>query len=127
GPVQMAAGTAYNRSEVDSFAVNYSQAVVPVVSSNSVSASTDNSAVFAEVSLPFVGKPNAITGVRRLELTLAGRYEDYSDSDGVTVPTYAVIWAPVKSVLLRAGYSEGFRPAAPTERATAQSSVISTV
>jgi iron complex outermembrane receptor protein len=127
GPVQMAWGGNYNSAEVESTAVNYTTAVVPVVSTNAVSATSRSQAAFAEFSVPFIGKPNAVPGAQRLELTIAGRYEDYSSSEGVTVPKYTLIWAPVRSVLLRAGYSEGFRPAAPTERATAQTSVNSTV
>lgn len=127
GPVQSALGVSYNRAEIDSIAINYSTAVNPVVSSNSVEATSKSYAAFAEVSVPFVGKPNAVSGVERLELTLAGRHEDYNDSKGVTVPKVTAIWAPTKSVLFRAGYSEGFRPAAPTEKATAQSTTTNTV
>jgi outer membrane cobalamin receptor len=41
--------------------------------------SRDVRAAFGELLVPFVGAENARVGVQRLELTVAGRYEEYSD------------------------------------------------
>lgn len=67
---------------------------------------------FAELYVPIVSEENAIPGVRRLELTLAGRSENYSDFGTATKPKISLAWAPFAPLLLRASHSEGFR--APT-------------
>ena len=68
--------------------------------------------VFAEVNLPLVGAKNRMTGIYSADLTLAGRYENYSDTDDPAVPKIALRWQPVESLMVRTTYSESF--AAPT-------------
>lgn len=115
GPVQLAFGGVYNRAENSEVAVNYSTAVTPVVTGSAAEGVRHSRAIFTELSVPFVGKPNAMPGVRRLELQLAGRYEDYSRAGDTTVPKVGFTWVPVESVLLRGSFSEGFRAPALTE------------
>ena len=69
----------------------------------------DVSATFAEVSLPFIGDTNSSPGFRRLELTSAVRYEDYSDFGDTTNPKVGILWSPVDSVNLRGTWSTSFR------------------
>ncbi len=69
-------------------------------------ASRDNWAAFIELSIPIL---------KNLELSLAGRYDDYSDSGNSTNPKVAVRWAPIESLALRASWGTGFR--APSLRA----------
>src|SRR3546814_8655430 len=64
---------------------------------------------FAEVSVPFFSRDNAITGFQRLDLSLAVRSEHYSDFGTATKPKVALAWSPVSSLLLRGSYNEGFR------------------
>ena len=64
-------------------------------------------------SLPLVGAKNRLPGIYSAELTLAGRYENYSDTDDPAVPKIALRWQPFgESFLIRTTYSESF--AAPT-------------
>jgi iron complex outermembrane receptor protein len=72
----------------------------------------DVKAVFAEVLVPIVGSENSIAGVRRLELSLAGRYEDYSDFGDTSNPKFGLNWAPFDDFMVRASYGTSFR--APT-------------
>lgn len=75
-------------------------------------------AVFAELHVPLVGNDNAITGVRRLEMSLAARYDDYSDFGDTTNPKVGISWSPVESLELRSSYSTSFRaPSAGRELA----------
>ena len=67
---------------------------------------------FAELSVPIFSESNAIPGFQRLELSLAGRTEHYSDFGSATKPKVGLAWSPVSWLLLRGSYSEGFR--APT-------------
>lgn len=73
---------------------------------------TVNSA-FAEASVPFVA--NGGPGLRRLEFSVAGRYDDYADFGSTFNPQYGLIWSPAESLTLRAAYSTAFRAPALTE------------
>ena len=44
-----------------------------------------------------------------LELSLAGRYDDYSDFGDTTNPKVAVRWAPIEELAFRASWGTGFR------------------
>jgi len=47
--------------------------------------------------------------VERLELTGAGRYEDYSDFGGATVPRFGLSWWPVQSFSVKGTWSRSYR------------------
>ncbi len=69
--------------------------------------------IFAEANFPLVGAKNRLPGVYSADLTLAGRYERYSDTDDPAVPKIALRWQPVDdSFLIRVTYSKSFQ--APT-------------
>jgi iron complex outermembrane receptor protein len=68
--------------------------------------------VFAELALPLVGNAAKEHAAPRLELTLAGRYEDYSDFGHTTNPEFRLSWIPLDSLKLRASWGRSFR--APT-------------
>jgi iron complex outermembrane recepter protein len=64
---------------------------------------------YAELYLPLIA-PSAQAWAYKLELSLAGRVDDYDDfgSSGVK-PKFGVAWWPVAGVGLRASWSESFR------------------
>jgi outer membrane receptor protein involved in Fe transport len=65
-----------------------------------------------EVRVP-LAKPATIPGIYKLDLSLAARFEDFSDGyDSGIKPYYGVRYQPIKDLLLRGSYSETFR--APT-------------
>ncbi len=66
-------------------------------------------AAFAELHVPITGPEQGIPLLRRLELQLAGRFEDYSDFGDTTKPKIGLSWYPVRQVLLRGSYNESFR------------------
>jgi len=57
-------------------------------------------AVFAEVQVPIT---------KRLELTLAGRYDDYTGFGSTTNPKVSLRFAPVDQLVMRGSYNTGFR------------------
>jgi len=63
----------------------------------------DNYAVYAEMSLPIT---------RRLEASIAGRYDHYSDYGTSTTPKAGIKFKATDSLLFRANWGKGFR--APT-------------
>jgi outer membrane receptor protein involved in Fe transport len=78
-------------------------------------------AVFGELYVPFVSAANARSGVQRLELTLAGRYERYSDFGSSTTPKLGLLWAPLESLVLRSTFGKSFR--APQLRELSEANV----
>jgi len=69
-------------------------------------------AVFAEARIPLIGPANAIAGVRTLELSLATRFEDYSDFGGTTNPKIGLVWSPLEGLGVRASWGTSFRAGA---------------
>lgn len=70
----------------------------------------DVSAAFGEVHIPFVSERNGVPGLRRLELNLSGRYDDYSDFGTTSNPKAGLLWAPADSLRFRSSYSTSFAP-----------------
>jgi iron complex outermembrane receptor protein len=64
---------------------------------------------FGEIYVPLVGKDNAMAGVQALELSIAGRYEDYSTAGNSTDPQYGLMWEPVSGLRLRARHGTSFK------------------
>jgi len=64
---------------------------------------------YAEFALPLVAESMDIPLVHRLDMQLAGRFEDYSDFGSVAKPKIAIAWDLIDGVRVRGSYSEGFR------------------
>ncbi len=75
-------------------------------------------AVFAELSVPVVGRANARWLARRVELQLAGRYEHHGDAGETANPKIGALWSPAPWLLARSSFSTGFRSPSPTEYQT---------
>src|SRR5690606_39831697 len=64
---------------------------------------------FAELYVPIVGSANALPGMQSLGLSLAGRYDDYSDFGSTTNPKIGLEWRLTDSLLMSASYGTSFR------------------
>ena len=74
----------------------------------------DVSSAFGELNIPLIGAANALPGVERLELSVAGRVEHYDDVGTTANPKIGLIWRPIEDLLVRAAYGTSFRaPALP--------------
>ncbi|WP_349740813.1 TonB-dependent receptor [Roseateles cavernae] len=60
----------------------------------------DIKALFAELAIPIF---------KNLEATIAVRHDEYSDFGGTTNPKFALRYQPLKSLMFRSSYTEGFR------------------
>lgn len=99
--------TADRASQTATFGWDSGTTLDPFASSRTVTS------LFAETRVPIFSKENARPGFHALDLNLAVRREQYSDTDDPTVPKYAVRWQPFDEHLtFRATYGESF--AAPT-------------
>ncbi len=65
----------------------------------------------AELNVPLI-KSNTYEYAHAADLSIAGRFESFSDFGDSTKPKVGLTYQPLKQLLLRATYSEGFR--APT-------------
>lgn len=61
---------------------------------------------FTEIRLPLL---TDVAFARSLELSLAGRYSDYSTFGDTTNPKVSLRWQPIDELLVRGSWGEGFR------------------
>jgi iron complex outermembrane receptor protein len=64
---------------------------------------------YAELFVPIFGSDNAIPGFRKLELNVAGRYDEYSDVGETSNPKIGINWAPIDDLTFRASYGTSLR------------------
>lgn len=77
-----------------------------------LSASQDSYYGYGEVTLPLAAPSQHITGLDRLDLNAALRYERYPGIDEVVTPKLGVVYTPVSGFTLKASWGKSFR--APT-------------
>jgi iron complex outermembrane receptor protein len=63
---------------------------------------------FGEVTLPLIGAQTARAGAQELVLTLAGRYEDYSDVGTHFSPLIGLSYEPLQALRLRGTWNRSF-------------------
>lgn len=66
-------------------------------------------AAYAELFVPIFGADNAVAGIRSLDLSLAARFEDYSDFGSTTNPKVGFNWRPADGIMFRGSYGTSFR------------------
>ncbi|KDP95399.1 hypothetical protein ER13_02150 [Brevundimonas sp. EAKA] len=108
GAVDVALGVQLRRETFDSRLTSFTGSAAP---REVVSPQSDRriSAVFAEARIPFVGPDNARPGLRRLELSLAGRVEEYDDFGRTSNPKIGLVWSPLEGLNVRASWGTSFR------------------
>ena len=115
GPVSMAAGYEYRKVEgsytpdplnyvrmPDGTVENHYNGVPSLPTSGKY----DVNEVYVELNVPLM-KDTAFG--KSLDLSLAGRYSDYSTFGGQFTPKYGLRWQVADELLFRATYAEGFR------------------
>jgi iron complex outermembrane receptor protein len=75
---------------------------------DSVNASRHLEYGFGEVTLPLIGAQTARMGAHQLILTLAGRYEDYSDVGTHFSPLVGLSYEPLQALRLRGTWNKSF-------------------
>lgn len=65
--------------------------------------------VYGEIFVPIFGPGNEIPLVHRLDLSVSGRYDHYSDFGSTTNPKIGINWDPVEGLTLRGTYGTSFR------------------
>lgn len=84
----------------------------------------DVAAVYGELLVPLIGTKNRRRGAEQLELTLAARYEDYSDFGSTFNPKFGLAWMPVQGLNLRGTWGTSFKAPLLTQLNPANSSAF---
>ncbi|HEY0683715.1 MAG TPA: TonB-dependent receptor [Steroidobacter sp.] len=103
GKVSMAIGGAYRTENYE----EVNRRMGALLSSQDVD--QDVTSAYAEMYVPLFSEANAISGVQSLELSLAGRYDDYSTAGSSFDPQAGLMWEPVKGLRLRARYGTSYK------------------
>lgn len=64
---------------------------------------------YGELLIPLFGANNAIGGIQKLDIDIAGRYDSYSDVGDTWNPKIGVNYSPVDGLMLRGSYGTSFR------------------
>lgn len=110
GDLRLAIGGEYRDETLRSSAQSFQSSATPVT--NFFRASRRVKAVYGELLLPLFGDGNRRSGIHRLDLSVAGRYERYSDFGNSANPKVGFSWSPDSNFSLRGSYSTSFQ--APT-------------
>jgi iron complex outermembrane receptor protein len=68
----------------------------------------DITSAFAEVAVPLVSEDMDIPLLHQIDLSLAVRYDDFSDVGDTTNPKYGINWNLTEGFRIRANYAESF-------------------
>jgi iron complex outermembrane receptor protein len=79
----------------------------------------DDHSVFGELFLPLVGEANQLPGVKRLDLSVAARYDKYSDVGNTTNPKVGANWTAADGVKLRLSAGRSFHAPSLADATTA--------
>ena len=71
--------------------------------------SRDVNSGYLELYIPVFGAINAVTGICRLDLTAAIRYDDYSDVGDTTNSRFGINYNPIAPLTIYANYGTSFR------------------
>lgn len=115
GKLRFAAGAEYRKEYTFSDLTTGSSAAQAHVTDHG---SRNVKAVFGEIFIPFFGGENARPGLQELSLSLAVRWEEYSDFGDTTNPKIGLTYEPIGGFRLKATYGTSFRAPTFTEVST---------
>ncbi|HJV42616.1 TonB-dependent receptor domain-containing protein, partial [Caulobacter sp.] len=111
GKVRIAAGVEYQKLDFQLRALNTLNLATAYQTSRYAKSHRIIESGYAELFVPLFGTGNARPGLRRLDLSVAARYDHYSDVGKTTNPKIGLSWDPTEDVHLRASWGTSFRAA----------------
>lgn len=102
GDIRMALGTEYREEYVD-FPLQ------TPTSTNPHGRNRYTSGYFAEVNVPLISEAQHWLLLNRLEARVAARHDRYTDFPSTTNPSYGALYRPVKWLMFRGSYGEGYK------------------
>lgn len=107
GSARFAIGAEHRDERLATRSESLQGSLTPLTSRGRTARNVD--AVYAELQLPFVGEANRRPGLRGLALSIAGRYEDYSDFGSKLTPKVGLSWEPAADIGFRASWGKSFQ------------------
>jgi len=98
----------------------------PVSPASRAALSRNVASAFGEITVPLFGPENGRTGLRRLELSVAGRYEHYSDFGQAATPKFGLVWEPFDLITVRGTWGRSIRAPTLSDLDASQNVVIAT-
>lgn len=117
GTVRLALGASYRSDDVNS---TRTRILPPTGFEVRAIDSREVTAFFGELYVPIVGERQNVPWAKRIELSIAGRYDDYADFGSTTNPKFGLVWSPIGSLDLRASVSSSFRAPTVAEKSIAR-------
>jgi outer membrane receptor protein involved in Fe transport len=108
GPLRVAFGGQLRREEYRTSGSTYLTGYVETAKTRRPY-SRDVRSAYLELNAPLVGPANDLPFIHRLELSVAGRVEDYDDVGSTRNPKFGLIWAPDEEFTFKASYGTSFR------------------
>ncbi|SUW17014.1 TonB-dependent receptor [Brevundimonas diminuta] len=115
GDLKVAVGAQFRTEALKNSGVTFTSGLTPL-STRSPDTDRKVTAAFIEVRAPLIGPDQAIPGVQKLELSLAGRVEDYDDIGSTANPKIGLMWTPADDLKIRANWGTSFRAPAVRRR-----------
>ena len=125
GVAKGAVGVGYRKEEITPITIFAFPGSPAAVLQNS--AGRHISDVFGELSVPMVGAQNSIRLVNKLDLSLAARYDRYSDFGGTTNPKIGVTWELSPEIAIKSTFGTSYRAPSLFELDTPQMASTSLV
>ncbi|MEX2488016.1 MAG: TonB-dependent receptor [Pseudomonadales bacterium] len=114
GAAKLAVGAQFRTESLLSGTTRFTSSFQPVIGPG-FDLDRDINSIFAELYLPLITEENAKTAASHLALSVAGRYEDYSDSGESFDPKVGLVWSPIEGMNIRASVGTSFRAPLLTE------------
>ncbi|KQV54659.1 TonB-dependent receptor [Caulobacter sp. Root342] len=109
GPLKLAVGYEHRSERYRNTSITYQTTADQRVSPVDYPGVRRIEAVYGELRAPLIGEGQAIPGVHRLDLSLAGRIEDYSDFGRTSNPKIGVNLETIAGLTLKGAYGTSFR------------------
>jgi len=109
GDVRIALGSEARHVEFEQGLLQNVTTRTPTPATSALENSRQVKSVYSELFVPLIGNRNATAYAKRLELSLAARYERYSDFGSTTNPKVGVRWGINDKVSLNSTYGTSFR------------------
>jgi len=110
GNLRLAAGIEYRREAYDYFTILDLSSAVPIAAPFAgLPGPRHVKSIYGELMVPIFGPDNRTAGVERLDVSLAGRLEDYNQFGRTANPKLGVRWDPVHGVAIRGSFGTSFR------------------
>lgn len=109
GVAKLAVGLEWRSERYSQVSASFLSGALPTFTPTAYPGTREITAAYAEARLPLVDEAMTLPGVRRLDLSLAGRVERYRDVGATANPKVGLDWRPIAEVVVRTTYGKSFR------------------